>query len=139
MSYVHASTRYFENDVLSRPAEWLVPLLYERLLASLHRAAVQIENNDFEGKAISLGMASTILGELLASLDRENGGDVATSLSGLYSYFALEILNVGRTRNLGTLRRLTGMIAELHEAWVDAAEQVSPRRRGAPVAEVSAA
>jgi flagellar secretion chaperone FliS len=140
MSYANASSRYLENDIQSRPAEWLVPLLYEHLLASLNRASVQIEAGDVEGKAASLGKASAILGELLASLDHDKGSEVAASLASLYSYFALEIMNVGRTMDTRPLARLIPMIGELHEAWVLAAEQVAPRMRAtASVGAASAA
>ena len=127
MSYAYATSQYLESDILSRPREWLVPLLYEHLLANLRRAAVQIESRDFEGKASSLSKANQIVAELLATLDRERGGDVADALVSLYGYFAIEIMNVGRTLDLGTLNRLVAMIADLHEAWVQAAEQVAPR------------
>jgi hypothetical protein len=48
-------------------------------------------------------------------------------------------MNVGRTGNVATLHRLIGMVGELHEAWVLAAEEVAPRRRKGAAAEVSAA
>jgi flagellar protein FliS len=121
------SAKYLEAEVASRPVEWLVPLLYEHLLANLHRAAVQIERRDIEGKASSLEKASAILFELLGSLDFDKGGELAQRLAALYQYFAAELLTVGRTLDAAHLRRLTGMIAGLHEAWVQAAEAVRPR------------
>lgn len=130
MSYASNSTRYVENDVLSRSPEWLVTLTYEALLSSLRRAAVQIEEDDFEGKARSLSRAGEIVAELLASLDREKGGVVAESLASLYAYFSLEIMNIGRSLNREALTRVTSMVEELHAAWVKAAEEVAPRSAG---------
>lgn len=131
MSYGTSPSRYLENDVLSRSPEWLVPLLYEHLLTSLRRAGVQMENGDVEGRAESLSKANQIVLELAGSLDREKGGEVAQHLSSLYAYFALEILNLGHTRDVVHLRRLIDLVAELHEAWTQAAEQVAPRGRAA--------
>jgi flagellar secretion chaperone FliS len=130
MSYTNQITRYTENEILTRAPEWLVPLLYERLHSALTRASVQLEIRDLEGKANSLGTASAILGELIATLDEERGGEIARSLRSLYAYFSLEILNIGRSNDRKLLDQLTGMIGELHEAWVQAAEQVAPRGRG---------
>ena len=127
MSKSAYSTKYLEAEVTSRPPEWLVPLLYEHLLANLRRAAVQIERRDIEGKAASLEKASAILFELLGTLDLEKGGELAQRLAALYQYFAAELLTVGRTLDAVHLRRITGMIAGLHEAWVRAAEAVRPR------------
>lgn len=129
MSYATHTDRYLENEVLSRSPEWLVPLLYEHLLSSLHRAEVQIGAKDLEGKATSLSRATSIVLELNASLDREKGGDLAGQLASLYSYFALEIMNVGRSMDVKVLQRLISLVSELHEAWVAAAEQVAPRTR----------
>lgn len=127
MSYAAMTSRYLDNDVLSRSPEWLVPLMFEHLLTSLRRAVVQIEAGDQQGREKSLEKAIAIVSELLATLDRENGGDIANGLSGLYSYFALEIMNVGRSGGVGSLPRLIPLIEELHEAWVQAAEEVAPR------------
>lgn len=131
MSYASHSARYLENDVFSRSPEWLVTLVFESLLKSLRRAAVQIEQGDIEGKAESLARSGEIVAELLASLDRDKGGAVAESLSSLYAYFALEIMNIGQTLDLDTLGRVVAMVEELHTAFVEAAERVAPRRRTA--------
>lgn len=137
MSYHSANDRYLENEILSRPKEWLVPLLYQHLISSLSRASVQIEVRDIEGKAASLDRASRILFELLGSLDHEQGGEIAARLAELYSYLAGEIITVGRTLDAEHLQRLIGILSELHEAWVQAAEQVAPRRAGGIMASVA--
>jgi flagellar secretion chaperone FliS len=134
------SSRYLEAEVLSRPKEWLVPLMYEHLLSSLRRAAVQIAAGDLEGKAVSLEKAQGIVMELIASLDFERGGEIAPRLSALYAYFSGEIMAVGRSLDQGQLERLIEMIAGLHEAWVQAATAVSPRVGStAPGAEIPVA
>jgi len=130
MSYAAQTTRYIENDVLSRSPEWLVALVYEALLTNLRRAEVQIETGDYEGKSASLSRAGALVGELLASLDAEKGGEIASRLASLYAYFALEIMNIGRTLDSRSLVRLIRMVEELHGAWVQAAEQVAPRAPG---------
>ena len=127
MSYTAQQSNYLHADVMSRPKEWLVPLLYEHLLAHLRRAAMQIEARDLAGKAVSLEKGSAIVMELLASLDHEQGGEIASRLAALYSFWTTELLAIGRSLDTAQLGRLIGMIVELHEAWTEAAERVSPR------------
>ena len=137
MSYgygTRTTTAYLEADIMSRPKEWLIPLLYEHLLSSLRRAAVQIEANDIAGRAQSLDKASAIVVELSSSLDREKGGQIAAELSSLYAFFMTEILQVGITRDLGRLRKLCTIVEELLDAWTQAAEQISPRTTTRPAA-----
>ena len=131
MTYASQTSRYLENEIMSRRPEWLVPLLYEHLLSSLERAIVQITALDHDGKSKSLDRAASIVAELHASLDLEKGGEIATQLASLYAFFTVEILNAGRTLDVQLLRRLASMVSELHGAWVQAAEQISPRHAGA--------
>ena len=139
MSYNSVKDRYLENEVLSRPKEWLVPLLYEHLITSLMRASVQIENRDIGGKAASLDKASRIVFELLGSLDLEKGGLFAEQMAALYTFMAGEIMTAGRTLDTALLQQLIEMASELHEAWVQAAEQVAPRSRAGASAVASVA
>ena len=129
MSYNIQTARYLEAEVMSRPIEWLVPLLYEHLLARLHRASVQIQAGDIEGKAASLDKATAILLELASALDHDKGGELARNLSALYAFCTGELISVGRTIDHGRLVRLIGMIAELHEGWIQAAMETAPRTR----------
>lgn len=126
MGHSAYTSKYLENDVVSRPKEWLVPLLYEHLLAHLRRAQAQIQQRDIEGKAASLERASAIVIELLGALDRERGGELAQRLAALYAYFGSEILAVGRTLDAARLERMIGMVGSLHESWVIAARTQWP-------------
>ena len=140
MSYTAQTARYLEAEVMSRPKEWLVPLLYEHLLAGLHRASVQIQSGDIEGKSASLEKANTILLELASAIDHDRGGELARNLSSLYSFFVNELLTVGRTLDTRRLARLITIISDLHDGWVQAAEAVSPRTpRHEPLALVGSA
>lgn len=126
MGYSAYTSKYLENDVVSRPKEWLVPLLYEHLLAHLRRAQIQIQQREYEGKAASLEKASDILIELMGALDRDKGGELAERLAALYAYFGSEILAVGRSLDTGRLGKTVEMISSLHESWVIAARTQSP-------------
>lgn len=131
MGYSAYTSKYLENEVVSRPKEWLVPLLYEHLLAHLRRAHVQIQQRDIEGKGTSLEKASAIVIELMGALDRDKGGELAQRLAALYAYFGSEILSIGRTLDTGRLDKVIGMVGSLHESWVIAARTQWPAGGGA--------
>ena len=137
--YGTKQTAYLEADIMSRPKEWLVPLLYEHLLSNLRRAGVQIEASDVTGRAESLDRASAIVLELSAALDRDNGGPLARDLSALYAYFLTEILQIGVTRSVARLQKLSILVEELLDAWTQAAEQVAPRAAASRSLSISAA
>ena len=119
--YEKGAAAYQETRVMGSSREQLVLLLYEHLLMNLRRAGLQIARADIEGKTHSLGRASDIVFELMSSLDRDEGGELASRLAALYGFFISEISQVGRTLDRDRLDRLTGIIASLHESWVQAA------------------
>lgn len=129
MTYARQTAAYKNSQVVGSSREQLVVLLYEHLLANLRRAALQIHRRDFEGKADSLQRASDIVFELLSSLDTRAGGELASRLAALYSWFISEISAIGRSLDSQRLDKLIAIVSDLHESWSDAARQVA--REGA--------
>jgi flagellar protein FliS len=103
--------------------EQLIPLMYEHLLVGLKRASKQIREKDIEGKAASVEKASGILYELLASLNFDEGGEIASRLASLYTYFLKELTEASRTLNAARLDPLIEMVTSLHDAWVEATQK----------------
>ena len=112
---------YQEAKVLGSSPEQLVVLLYDHLLTCLRRAGVHTHAGDAEGRAASLERASDIVFELLASLDREAGGELSSRLAALYAYFINEIGALGRRPDTQRLDGLIALVASLHESWARAA------------------
>ena len=125
MGYATGGNAYRQNSVMGMSRQELVPLMYEHLLVGLKRASKQIREKDYEGKATSVEKASGILYELLASLDFDEGGEVASRLASLYTYFLKELTEASRTLDPARLDPLIEMITSLHEAWAEAAKKVS--------------
>lgn len=115
---------YKEAEILGTSREQLIPLLYRHLLVNLKKAGKQIDEGDIEGKARSLTRANEIVFELLASLNREQAGELGQRLAALYAWFSDEIREAGRTLDRGRLDRLVDLVNGLHEAWVEAARIV---------------
>lgn len=134
MSYA-GITRYQQNDVFSMSPARRVVFLYGQTLASLRQAARFLEAGDIEARSKSLIRASDILAELLCSLDFEAGGSIASGLAQLYSWMMTEIVEINRLRDARRLTRLITMVADLHGAWHQAAEQVSEHAPSAAVGE----
>jgi hypothetical protein len=122
MSQTHAVDRRRESGPRDRTRTGPAPALHGQLLAALEDAAREIGAGDPEGRSASLGTATLVLRELRGCLDREPDGDAARSLAALYAYFALEVMNVGRTMDAGVLARLIAMVGELHGPCMAALE-----------------
>jgi flagellar protein FliS len=121
MSYGKQAARYRETEVLTATPGQLVVLLYDHLLISLRRARVAMEAGDVEAQGECLEKARTILTELLVTLDRDRGAEVAANLGSLYSFLLGELVQVGIRADVRRLDRVTNMIGELRDAFAQLA------------------
>ena len=96
-----------------------VPELYSRLAEALQRADAAIVKRNATDKLSGLDVATAVVFDLFASLDFERGGELAPRLAALYSYFASEILYVGRSDDRQQIRGLLDMIGVLTGTWHD--------------------
>jgi len=90
---------------------------YDHLLLSLRRARAAMEARDTELQGECLEKSRNVLTELLVTLDRERGGEVAANLAALYSFLLGELVQVGVRADLGRLDRVTHMLGELRDAF----------------------
>ena len=121
MSYSRQATRYRETEVLTATPGQLVVLLYDHLLLSLRRARVAMEARDADAQSECLDKARNVLTELLVTLDRDRGGEVAVNLAALYSFLLGELVQVGIRGDVARLDRVSHMIGELRDAFAQVA------------------
>ena len=122
MSYGKQAARYRETEVLTATPGQLVVLLFDHLLVSLRRAKTAMENGEFEQQGEHLEKSRNVLTELLVTLDRERGGEIAINLSALYSFLLGELVQVGVRADHARLDRVTHMIEELRSAFAEASQ-----------------
>ena len=124
MSYQDQGSTYLQTQIVSSSPEQLVPLMYQHLLVNLKKAGDRMDAGDMEGKSECLQRATAIVYELMASLDMEQGGEIAMRLGSLYTYFIRRISEFSRQMDKGVLDELLELVGSLHESWLDAARQI---------------
>jgi flagellar protein FliS len=123
-SYASASaSAYREAEVLSAPPGRLVVITFDGVLASLTRARVGIAMSNHEVLLSSVDKARGLLCQLLTSLDRDRGGDIAKRLFALYLFVLGELLEISMRPDLGRLDRNISLIRELRDAFDQIASQ----------------
>jgi len=68
-----------------------------------------------------LRRAEDILSELLATLDHERGGDIASHLQGIYVFCSKHLLDARRNREPENIEKVSELLAELRDAWAQIA------------------
>jgi flagellar secretion chaperone FliS len=125
MSYSHAATAYRTHEVQTATPGRLVVLVYDHIIAQLARASLAQKAGKIEERVTAVAKARAGLFELMATIDVERGGDVATNLKRLYGFFLVELQEFARRPEAGRLARVSEMVTELRDAFatitVDAA------------------
>jgi flagellar biosynthetic protein FliS len=105
-----------------------IPDRYDLLLGKISRAEREFEAEGVGGRSLYLEEASSIVFDLLYSLDFKTGGELVPRLAGLYGYIANELLTVGKTRDKAQLAHLRDMIMTLRQSWYGA-QTATPAQR----------
>ncbi len=112
-----STAAYRESSILTAPPERLVVMLYDGARRFLHQAALAMREERHTESDDRLRRAEMIIEELLATLNLEAGGEIASNLQGLYVFF-LRHLSEGRgERDATKLDWVNAQLGELRESW----------------------
>ncbi len=107
-----------ESDVRGADPHRLIVLLFEGAESALIKAQEQIIAKDIQGKANSLNKAiEIILDGLSASLDLEQGGELAQSLKALYAYMVSRLIHANIHMDPSAVAEVQKLLGEISGAW----------------------
>jgi flagellar secretion chaperone FliS len=121
-----ATTRsaYTRSAVLTASKEQLVVMLYDGAHRYLAQAAIAMREQDIAGAHRKLRRAEAIIDHLRATLDMEQGGEIAARLLRIY-LFCSRYLNEARLkRDPERIERVDGLLLGLREAFAQAATRL---------------
>ncbi len=95
----------------------LVLMLYDRAIVLLNKAKNEISEKRYEAKGHTLDKTSEIIFELLTTLDKDKGGEIASSLANLYNFVLREITDANTNQNTKALENAIKILSELRESW----------------------
>ncbi len=112
----------FETDIRGSDPHRLIILLFDGALSALDRAEAELAANHIQDKTNALTRAvEIILDGLSASLNIEDGGNVAANLKALYDYMASRLTHANFHNDLGAIQEVRELLTEISEAWKEIA------------------
>ena len=96
----------------------LVILCYEGCIANASRALDEMKKGNVAEKGVYLGKATAIVSELLSSLDKEQGGEIAERLESLYMYVLNSFSRANLKNDPAPIETSVNVLKELKEGWV---------------------
>ena len=115
----------------------LTTMLYDGALKALRRARMFAQQGETQRFFDETGRAHLIVGELLATLDMEQGGEIARNLSALYVY-CMRCIIEARADNTAMLDEAERHITRITEAWKKATDELRTQAATGAAAEAVA-
>jgi flagellar protein FliS len=112
---------YRQSSVLTATPGQLVVMLYDGCLRFLHQAAYAMREGDRLRAGDRLRRAEAIVGELLVTLDHEQGGEIAVRLQAIYVFARRQLVEARREQDAAMVDAVAGLLAELRGSWAQIA------------------
>ena len=95
----------------------LIVMLFQGAVESLAVARGAIERKEIELRTQKINKTIDILVNLKASLDDENGGEIAENLSALYDYCVQRLMLANRTNDAEIITEVAKLLAAVADGW----------------------
>ena len=147
MAYSNAISTYKETKVKTASQGQLIIMLYDGAIKHLDKGLELLSSNR-EGKvnpgniemiSNSILKAEEIITELIVSLDFEQGGDIATNLFALYTWFNKELVEANIQHDVPRIMAVRSHLSELKNAWTEIVAKPGPEATGKAVSGVNIA
>ena len=122
---------YLEQEILSAGGLRLIHLSYQAAITEIRDARRNMAAGRIPEKCANLTKACAIVVELRNSLNREEGGDIATNLEALYGYMLSRLLDANLRKLQEPLVEVLTLLSTLDEAWKELADEEATQRESA--------
>ena len=107
-----------ESAVMSASQQQLVTMLFDGVLSALVRARLFMQDNNQQGKGVSLSKAINIIENgLRVSLDEESKDELTQNLIALYSYMIRRLLQANLRNDVSAVAEVETLMRNLADAW----------------------
>lgn len=112
---------YRSNSVMTASPGQLVVMLYDGAVRFLKQAELAFGEGAVVHAGDRITKAEAIVDELLATLDLEQGGEIAERLQAIYVFCKRLMIEARIERSTDKLARTAGLLLELREAFNEVA------------------
>ena len=96
----------------------LIIMLYDGAIKNSSFAVEHMKSGEIEKVHNCLIKAKNIVTELMATLNMEQGGDIAKNLQSLYSYMFSQLIEANMEKKIEPIIVVIDLLKELRAAWV---------------------
>jgi flagellar secretion chaperone FliS len=115
--------RYRDVAVKTANPVQLIVILYDSAIQAVQEAQEHLKRKDIPNRSRSTNRALSIISELQACLNFQEGGEIARSLDRLYAYMKQQVFKSTVEQNPQPLAEVSGLLENLRSAWRERSEQ----------------
>ena len=120
----HYATVGVQSEAEVADPHRVIQMLFEGVLSRLSVAAFAMREGQIAKKGENIGLAISILGGLQASLDHDQGGEIAANLERLYEYAARTLVEANLENDVDKIDHVHGLLADIKSGW----DEIAPSR-----------
>lgn len=113
----YGQTQYRKTQVATVDRGRLIVLLYEGAISFLTKAKASLDDGDVPTTANLINRALDIIDELNASLNLEQGGEIAANLRRLYLFMSDQLVRAKIRKEAEPVVEVIRMLVTLNDAW----------------------
>ena len=118
-TYSNYQNAYKKASVNTLDQNKLIIMLYDGAIKNANFAVQYMESGEIEKVHDSLIKTKNIVTELLATLNMEQGGEIAKNLKSLYSYMFSQLIEANMEKKAQPIVVVIELLKELRVAWVE--------------------
>lgn len=120
-------TAGLEAEILGSSPHRLIKLLFDGAFAYIGKARQHMAAGNVQGKAEAITRAVDLISRgLRASLNLNEGGELAQSLDDLYEYIGLQLVKAHLQNDPALLDEAEKLLWQLADAWEKIGKEVDP-------------
>jgi len=112
-----AHKQYKQVQVKTANKGKLVVMLYQGCVKFLRLAKKSMKENNTEDANNYIIRSQDIIRELMNTLDRDKGGEVATNLYSLYDFMIRNLIEANVDKDVEKIEEVEDMMLELLDSW----------------------
>tara|TARA_B100001029_G_C14916229_1_gene369357 strand:- start:62 stop:529 length:468 start_codon:yes stop_codon:yes gene_type:complete len=128
-TYSNYQDAYKKASVNTLDQNKLIIMLYDGAIKNANFAVQYMEHGEIEKVHDSLIKTKNIVTELLATLNMDQGGEIAKNLKSLYSYMFSQLIEANMEKKTEPVLNVIELLKELRGAWLQIREKKKPEEK----------
>lgn len=125
-----AYRQYKQIQVKTASREKLLIMLYQGCVKFLKLAKKSIKVEDIEGANNYIIKSQDIIRELMNTLDRKKGGEVAANLYSIYDFIYRQLIEANVNKDVEKIEVIEDMMLELLDSWKQISRSKKQKNEG---------